>query len=618
MFSLNTFKAKILISLPIHFQTQKSKYKPVHSTDSLARHSLRVGCILAHIALILLHLALLAILMKGHKEHAIVFESDTQSIVSPIITAVATVFGTVYFSILVFITQKLAMHRNMQRSRTLTALHDNASAWTGIGLAVSTLWSQISIPASVIGTMTVTGYLGSIAVLHITTPALFSVELFNTSFQRGIATQGIPELNKTASPNATIAFIQQNLVFLPWLSRLDQSQTLGLLNGTLYDVLDINPSNGNAQVSATSFNISCGFLRGKNIKYNGDWWNISLETPGSRSTDKVIFYGIDSTGGNLLQVLDSGVDNSIILYTTNSVMDSHNNTGYSLPIKPPMGPNSTISHLRFLQCSNSLIYQKAEVDCVSRQLVTLEKKVYKDHSAWRKYTPPANPSLDITSSLVGSNLWTQLLTEAPPTQIDYLFNSSNAQAFLSVVDVYLMSRLRLTPSWIKTPNVPYTMDTLQLHDIENSLSALVASLYWMAGNVQADGLSSKYAQLNGIIYPEGLNPEIPVPPVLKGGNTSITQLKSASRLDLSLLPVVVGLGTSVLLFILAFPFCFDTGGEKPQTDGMGVLQTIWLFRNHPDLDTLLPPTEIPTDTNLRSAGMVRVQLLSNSGTEKEN
>jgi hypothetical protein len=49
--------------------------------------------------------------------------------------------------------------------------------------------------------------------------------------------------------------------FLPWINNLDESQTLGLFNNSLYEVLqDTNLGSGEAPVSAIGFNISCGYL----------------------------------------------------------------------------------------------------------------------------------------------------------------------------------------------------------------------------------------------------------------------------------------------------------------------------------------------------------------------
>ncbi|KAJ7252162.1 hypothetical protein C8J57DRAFT_1238038 [Mycena rebaudengoi] len=44
------------------------------------------------------------------------------------------------------------------------------------------------------------------------------------------------------------------------------------------------------------------------------------------------------------------------------------------------------------------------------------------------------------------------------------------------------------------------------------------------------------------------------------------------------------------------------------TDGTGILHTIWLYRNHPELKILLDPVEYPADPNLRHAAMVETRL----------
>jgi hypothetical protein len=46
-----------------------------------------------------------------------------------------------------------------------------------------------------------------------------------------------------------------------------------------------------------------------------------------------------------------------------------------------------------------------------------------------------------------------------------------------------------------------------------------------------------------------------------------------------------------------------------EVDGTGVLHTIWLYRDHPELDTRLEQVEHSTDENLREAGMVRTSFV---------
>jgi hypothetical protein len=49
-----------------------------------------------------------------------------------------------------------------------------------------------------------------------------------------------------------------SLYFVP--SILDSATSLGLHEGTLYDVLDIEPVPGNAAVNASGFNVTCGYV----------------------------------------------------------------------------------------------------------------------------------------------------------------------------------------------------------------------------------------------------------------------------------------------------------------------------------------------------------------------
>ncbi|KAJ6557621.1 hypothetical protein B0H19DRAFT_888703, partial [Mycena capillaripes] len=61
----------------------------------------------------------------------------------------------IYTAILVFVTQRLAMRRKLWSYQTLTATHDHISSWMGLGSALATLYNQISVPASVFGTISI-------------------------------------------------------------------------------------------------------------------------------------------------------------------------------------------------------------------------------------------------------------------------------------------------------------------------------------------------------------------------------------------------------------------------------------------------------------------------------
>ena len=50
-------------------------------------------------------------------------------------------------------------------------------------------------------------------------------------------------------------------------------------------------------------------------------------------------------------------------------------------------------------------------------------------------------------------------------------------------------------------------------------------------------------------------------------------------------------------------------------EGTGMLHSIWLYRNHRELETLLAQVEYPIDDHLRAAEMVRTTLLEARSNE---
>jgi hypothetical protein len=73
----------------------------------------------------------------------------------------------------------------------------------------------------------------------------------------------------------------------------------------------------------------------------------------------------------------------------------------------------------------------------------------------------------------------------------------------------------------------------------------------------------------------------------------------------------VGLAASIALLLLSLPsslFAAKDNSALP-IDGTGILHAIWLYRNHPELETLLEQVDHPTEENLRDAGMVQTRLV---------
>jgi hypothetical protein len=79
---------------------------------------------------------------------------------------------------MVVIMQQLTTRGILVKRQMLTTTHDECTAWTGLGSALLVLWRQTHIAASVVGTLLIAIYLIGISVLHVSTPSLFSLEVF--------------------------------------------------------------------------------------------------------------------------------------------------------------------------------------------------------------------------------------------------------------------------------------------------------------------------------------------------------------------------------------------------------------------------------------------------------
>ncbi|KAJ7347792.1 hypothetical protein DFH08DRAFT_1001065 [Mycena albidolilacea] len=482
-------------------------------------------------------------------------------------------------------------------------------AWSGLGSALATVYQQLSIPASVKKSLLILGYLTTIWFLHLTTPLLFSVELYNSVIMSTVSTQGLPELNHSASMNDTVPVVIRDLDFLPWIGNLQESETPGLFNGSLHDTLEsLAPQGMPTQVPAAGFNISCGYLLGENIRYiqtdyieefglPGPYWEISLPSFGNT-------YVMSSTGPNVIAFLAGLSNETVVLYTTNQVVDSGGRTGSPVELKYPMGPNLTISHLQFMQCTKSVVNQTGMVDPQTGRIIgsSLDPSIWKDHSTWQAYTNDTTPIVPKDNRLVASNLWVQMVTHGSQSGVGLSYTNTTIWNFLTYTDIYLMDRLGLDPSWIATGVDLTSGSVLKLHDIENALANLTASMFWIAGHIRQPSLIQKY----DIFEKDSQEGSAPV---LSSGTVEIQVVQSAARLDLNIFAVSLGLGASIILCALAL--IVSQGTARPTTlfDGMGLLHVIWLFRNHPELAEQLVQVEEPTPRALRAAGMIGIRML---------
>lgn len=141
-----------------------------------------------------------------------------------------------------------------------------------------TLYRQRVVRSSLLGTICVTLYLGGIAILHVTTSTILSLQSFNGTGSLSVATAlAMPEFAvvdgsmNTGSENQFqgVDWADASLVarLLPGVAGMT---VLGLSGNMVYDVLKDTSGIGNTTVNATAFDVTCGTLTRSSTIPNSD------------------------------------------------------------------------------------------------------------------------------------------------------------------------------------------------------------------------------------------------------------------------------------------------------------------------------------------------------------
>jgi hypothetical protein len=99
-----------------------------------------------------------------------------------------------------YMVQRASLRSQLGHKTSLTAIHDVNDAWSGLGAATMGLSRQIHLPADYVTVSIAMLYLSGISILHITSPALLSLQTYSLSTPLGILTHGVTNyLNDTAN-----------------------------------------------------------------------------------------------------------------------------------------------------------------------------------------------------------------------------------------------------------------------------------------------------------------------------------------------------------------------------------------------------------------------------------
>ena len=133
-----------------------------------------------------------------------------------------------------FFTQQLAVYKIITQRHCLTVANDIAQAWTSIGASVYVLWQQTSVPSSLWRTLGVVVYLTCVFTLHIASSTIMQFTAFNSTSTISIQSAVAWTNNSIFASNVPSHVVP---VFPP--DGLHSNfKTTGLLNNTVYDILD--------------------------------------------------------------------------------------------------------------------------------------------------------------------------------------------------------------------------------------------------------------------------------------------------------------------------------------------------------------------------------------------
>ncbi|KAF9016770.1 hypothetical protein BDZ89DRAFT_1141216 [Hymenopellis radicata] len=153
-------------------------------------------CYVLHVGLILVHVIFLLLWFTGLAHKVVIPIGPKSNLIATGIVQATTIVATIYIAGLLFISQQLATRRNLYSNQTLTATHDNLSSWTGLGASLVSVWHQRATAAAVSSSLIVAAYFSCLAILHITSPALVTVQAFNSTEHTVIpATLGPPNMS---------------------------------------------------------------------------------------------------------------------------------------------------------------------------------------------------------------------------------------------------------------------------------------------------------------------------------------------------------------------------------------------------------------------------------------
>lgn len=322
------------------------------------------------------------------------------------------------------------------RRLKLTTIHDVSSAWAGLGSALSNVWKQTGIPASLWATAAVTTYLVCISVLHITSSTLLHFQTFNSSLPTNVST--------------TLGWVDlTNFIFnpipitasLPAISQFPGIVSPGLSNSTVYDIPQTTSVVGLVTVNATTVTSSCGLIPNVTYYQNNNTAHASF------GNGSVLFLTISPPWMDQIQVLQlaglemndppSALPSVLLMVSTLLEIEPSVQKEVAVPVTVWESPSASQSiDIYFVQCSLSTNNTTVVIDM---QTDTLQNPIPVPQSStqWEE--------MDQWTSTE----WSVYIGQILGTSGGATFNSTDDTGYVNkplILDEYIMSLVGPTPA----------------------------------------------------------------------------------------------------------------------------------------------------------------------------
>ncbi|GJE99694.1 hypothetical protein PsYK624_159650 [Phanerochaete sordida] len=584
-----------------------------------ARHHWRDAalCILLHVLLLLVHVALLVVFSRHYEHAATLSITHASTTWAPLVVGtIQQAFATIYTAALVLVTQRLALRAALRTRQTLTAVHDKNAAWLGLGSALGALWQQTKVRAAPGGVALVAFYLACVFMLHISVPGLFHVVPYNASALQTVRTR-LARANYTA--NMVSAY--------DGLLSYNQINKIGLLDSMVYDVVPQVPgASGNATVNAAVYDVQCMALP-----------NVVIYGMPSAGTTPESFFNLDATGAVAVlklpyyQAVYSGyvynitnpANNSkpcdqtncwapLILASTVPIIDSSgappptssgnpwtNWQAAALQSVPDPDDNTLwytamMTAVQMVACSVDI--HDIQINVSAATLQPLESPPVPTEATWTSFAWPGDltrtdsrllaaqnaPSLSPASGHQNtirttyapiSNLNASQIagpvfvarpegsffpTPADQLELQILESNASAQVLLlpTAFDSFVTADLGIAAQ---------NRTSVSLAELNHSVAKALAAVHWYgqslgysSSQVLDDGqLQSPVSVANPLIISASQSP------ITEYGETVVTVVEARYYLNLSLTPLIVGTAGSAVLLLVAIALILSPPSSRP-------------------------------------------------------